>query len=393
VEGRNLRYLNALPRFILNLPKKWRVCIVILSILLSQALFILLPRPLQNPGLFTIPVVIIAWIGRRYGTFLAIVSFTILTWIYYAIITHKLLLSQIVFNSFILNNCILLIIGLLISSQRNSFEKAEEQQHQFARAYEQEQQLNKAKDQFIQNVNHELRTPLTALSGYLELLLEHNDYFANETRASFLRNAVLSCEELQLLVNSILDTLQINNDPMPVPLTDLPLAPIIREIIQRADPRWRLQEKVQLEIPEEIRVQAHPQYLRQILRNLLSNAVKYAPDAQRILINARKIEKPLAAKPEICISIRDFGPGIPLAEISQLFGQFVRLQRDTMGVVRGTGLGLYICQQLTEAMSGSISVKSSGIPGEGCCFYIMLLAAAPLPLSLSPTQEHTPVTN
>src|SRR5258707_14988990 len=66
---------------------------------------------------------------------------------------------------------------------------------------------------------------------------------------------------------------------------------------------------------------------------------------------------------------------IPPAEIPMLFGKFVRLKRDVVGPVRGTGLGLYICKQLVEAMGGRIWVESSGIAGEGSRFYFTLPAA------------------
>src|SRR5262249_47727437 len=76
--------------------------------------------------------------------------------------------------------------------------------------------------------------------------------------------------------------------------------------------------------------------------------------------------------PEVCISVQDAGPGIPADEIPLLFGQFVRLQRDLSGPVRGIGLGLYISRQLVEAMGGRIWVESSGISGQGSRFCFTL---------------------
>ena len=60
-----------------------------------------------------------------------------------------------------------------------------------------------------------------------------------------------------------------------------------------------------------------------------------------------------------------------------LFGKFVRLKRDLVGSVRGTGLGLYISKQLVEAMGGNIWVESSGVAGEGSRFSFTLPRAVP----------------
>jgi len=75
--------------------------------------------------------------------------------------------------------------------------------------------------------------------------------------------------------------------------------------------------------------------------------------------------------------VQDAGPGIPPEEIPLLFEKFVRLKRDLAGPTRGTGLGLYLCKQLVEAMGGSIWVESSGRIGEGSRF-CFTLPASPL---------------
>jgi len=75
---------------------------------------------------------------------------------------------------------------------------------------------------------------------------------------------------------------------------------------------------------------------------------------------------------EVCIKVKDEGPGILPDQIPLLFGQFVRLPRDLAGSVRGSGLGLYISKSLVEAMGGRIWVESAGIPGEGSKFCFTL---------------------
>lgn len=372
-----MRYIQTLSRFLLNLPAALRLWIAILCTIISQALFILLSPIAQNPCILAIPIVVSAWFYRRRGALLTLAVLASATWIFYHISRwpYSSGPSRQFTVSFIIGILALLVTGLLVSSRRDLFERVEESERKLARAYEEEQRLHQAKSLFIQHVNHELKTPLTSLSGCLDLLLEQNDLFDAETRASFLQQAVSSCEELQILTSNILESLQIDQG-QPPPVREMILASTVREVIHQTDPRWQLEKRARLDISEDLRALAYPQYLRLLLRNLLSNAVKYAPGEEPILINARRLDSSSAMKPEICVSVKDWGPGIPEGEMQQIFGQFVRLRRDILGQVRGSGLGLSISKQLVEAMGGRIWVESSGIPGEGSCFSFTLPAVS-----------------
>jgi signal transduction histidine kinase len=240
---------------------------------------------------------------------------------------------------------------------------------------EQQQQLNDIKEQFILNVNHELRTPLTAVYGYLELLLEHAGQLNTSTQTTFLKNAMFSCEELQLLVNNVLDTMRIGNYRENLYMEELSVAELVHGEIEHFDPRKQQDHNIRMDIPEHLFVRANGQYVRQVLRNLLSNAIKYTPENSPIVVSAGLYGTTVQVNhpsPEVCVRVKDYGPGIPPESIHRLFGQFVRLERDVSGKVRGTGLGLYVSKQLIEVMGGQIWVESTGIPGEGSCFFFTL---------------------
>jgi signal transduction histidine kinase len=82
----------------------------------------------------------------------------------------------------------------------------------------------------------------------------------------------------------------------------------------------------------------------------------------------------------VLFSVRDEGLGIPTEEQSRVFEKFYRLDPEMTRGVGGTGLGLYICNELVGRMGGHIWLES--VPGEGSTFLFELPAvAAVAPLS------------
>jgi signal transduction histidine kinase len=367
---------DVLPRFLLKLPLFSRLSVAFGSVLCSLIVFMYVPLMTRNPIIFIIPMTLVAWLFRRKGVFLSIFCSSIVVWIYYGSLQKKVFLPFFpTVLYFIICIFSLLIMGLFISSQRHTFDLSDRMRQQLFIAYEQQQNLNQVKDQFLQNINHELRTPLTAIYGYLELLLVHNEQLNSELRITFLEHAMQSCDELQLLINNVLDSMGMNNEKQRVRIEELAVIDIVMEVLERFDPKTLQEHLINIDIPHYIVVRANAQYTRQVLRNLLSNAFKYAPVDTPITISAKlyghKVQQTHPA-PEICIVVKDVGPGIPDDEKPLLFGQFVRLQRDTSGRVRGSGLGLYLSKQFVEMMAGKIWVESEGIPGKGSSFCFTL---------------------
>ncbi len=256
--------------------------------------------------------------------------------------------------------------------------RLEEQARELSIAYQRQRQANELKDQFLLNVNHELRTPLTELHGYLELLHLHRDSLDAELQSTFLSHALHGSEELQRMVNTVLNALETRSAEEMLHWEELSVSSVVQGAIDLFEPQKRQSYLLHLVISTTLTVRADRQYLHQVLCNLLSNAFKYAPPQTAIEIGACHTQHTdtqyTDAPSHVLFWIKDNGPGIPPEDIPLLFEKFVRLKRDQVGSVRGTGLGLFISKQLVEAMGGRIWVESSGVSGEGSCFYFTLPA-------------------
>lgn len=274
-------------------------------------------------------------------------------------------------------DCFFAVIGWLVSrTARASLASA---QH----ALQREQELVKLKDQFIVSANHELRTPIMALYGNIEFLMALGGR-ANAEQANKLMQRALNAGDIVLgLLNTIFEA-SVTEASLPcLSLHPVTLAPLIKATLETFDPREigeptlavaeYTTRAITLECPPTLTVQADEKRLRQVFLNLLTNALKYSPSGSPISIHAALVQD---AAHMVRITVRDYGLGVPPAEAPKLFQQFVRLERDVAGTVRGTGVGLYLCRTLVEAMGGRIGVASSGVPGEGSAFYFTLPLAA-----------------
>jgi signal transduction histidine kinase len=272
------------------------------------------------------------------------------------------------------------------------------------RAREREHELAALKDQFIVDANHELRTPIMALYNNLEVLAALSERGTPDQRARILQRALASGDAVLRLLHNVLDTSALEGKAPRLDLKAVAVEPLVRGVLETFDPREigepGLQageyeaRAVNVHIAPDLLMWADEGRLRQILINLLSNALKYSSPGTPIDISASvrsapRLERRLLAAPfrasngaaeasaaeQIEISVRDRGLGVPPRDVPKLFNRFVRLERDIAGTVRGTGVGLYMCRMLVEAMGGHIWVESSGAPGEGSTFSFLLPAA------------------
>jgi signal transduction histidine kinase len=278
----------------------------------------------------------------------------------------------------IISTLVVLFIGLvgsayprLLSSLEEQTAAARENAHLYTElrvAYARLNELDQLKDAFIRTASHELRTPLTIVQGYLELLrlLDDADLKA---RHEFLDKACRACEELVVLQANIMDANRIDFDRVRLYCTPIVLKDIVKAMSELFEPLvLQNRHNLEVDVDKSIVVLADEVRLKQILHNLISNALRYSPAQTLIRIGAKRdLEERKAI-----VQVIDQGLGIPPNMQSMIFDRFVRLERDMHGMIRGSGLGLYITRQLVEAMGGTITVESTGIENEGSTFTFTL---------------------
>ncbi|HEY2290099.1 MAG TPA: HAMP domain-containing sensor histidine kinase [Thermoanaerobaculia bacterium] len=213
-------------------------------------------------------------------------------------------------------------------------------------------EMIRARDQLLLDVSHELRSPLTRMKVALELLP------AGDKR----QRIAADVAEMEAMITELLE-LERLREGRGLRRERRDLVPLLREVtesFQDRSPGARF-----VTTAAEIQAEVDGDKIRAVLRNLLENAVKYSlSDNLPIVVAVQEDEG------EITIRVTDDGPGIPEADLANLFEPFYRVDRSRSKKSGGYGLGLSICKRIVEAHGGSI-VAANDIP-RGATFTLTL---------------------
>ncbi len=394
-----LQKVHLLPLSWLNFSLSKRLLILAFSYWLGIGGLWLFFPPTHNGTTMFLPIVCACWLFRYRGLFLSLVLNGVAFQLTYLLLLRGMLSDQAFAEGAFIGFGTSLGIGLVVCWLRTTVELlhrarqhalaieqerllALEAERHLTLAYEHQRKTNELKDQILLHVSHELRTPLTVLGSFLELLQKYFEELGPAERIQVLTQALTSYEELVGLVNRVLDAVTITGGFPAAHCEAVSIHQVVQEVLAHLDPQNVQAYTIHLQVNEQVLVWADPQYLYRVLQNLLSNVFKYVPT--RTVISIETLQPtPFSL---VCLSVQDAGPGIPPEELPLLFEKLVRLKRDLAGPTRGTGLGLYICKHLVEAMGGHIWVESSGSMGEGSRFCVTL---PPFTAQDSVNKEHS----
>ncbi|SKB08995.1 ATP-binding protein [Aeromicrobium choanae] len=238
-----------------------------------------------------------------------------------------------------------------VMADRSRARVAEIERHRLAEA-------DRTRTALLAAVSHDLRSPLAAVKASVASLRSTTVTFSPDDRAALLETIEESTDRLTALVTNLLDMSRIHTGAVTAHPTEVALARAVRAAVVPLEH----DERITIEVPDDVSVLADPGLLERVLANICENALKYtAPDAG-IRIDAATVGD------RVTLRIADTGPGIGDGDLERIFAPFQRLG-DVPGK-DGVGLGLAVARGLTEAMGGTITTEPT--PGGGLTFSIDL---------------------
>jgi signal transduction histidine kinase len=208
--------------------------------------------------------------------------------------------------------------------------------------------LEDVRARVITTVSHELRTPVSAIYGAARTL-ERFDDIDEGVRGQLLDVIGAESARLARITDDILTTESLASGIVTLTPEPLDAREAVASAVTAAAARSPHELQIRTEMPdEEVRLEADPGRLQQVLTNLLDNALKYSTRDTEVAVRL------VRDNGTVRIAVEDTGIGIPEDAREQIFQRFYRVDPYLTGGVGGSGLGLYICREIVEAMGGSI---------------------------------------
>ncbi len=209
-------------------------------------------------------------------------------------------------------------------------------------------------------ISHDLRAPLTVINGCAEVALDSWPDLDDYSRRTFMGKVQVAGLSLEEMLEETLTLSAVEADGLQTHASSVRLDRAVADVLGALDQPL---SGVDLSSLGPVVARVDRQQLRHMLTNLVTNAVKYgaAPYAVHTRVVDRQVE----------VALADSGPGVPADFVPRLFDRYTRSEEARRGDQRGTGLGLYLVQELARANGGSVH-HEAGPGGRGSRFVLRL---------------------
>ena len=228
--------------------------------------------------------------------------------------------------------------------------------HDFDLMADKIQKLLLSQTRLLGDISHELRSPLARLVVAHDLAFHHAATGDREAVDDDLQRIGNEAQRLDALIEQLLALARFETQDQSHAarqIMEVNLSHLLHQIAKDADFEARGQNK-QIEVTrcDDCTIKGETELLQRALENVVRNALRYTAENSAVLLSLR-------CEDDAVITVRDHGPGVPEAELQNLFLPFYRLTEARERQSGGTGLGLAITQRAVVAHGGTVQAHNA----------------------------------
>lgn len=218
--------------------------------------------------------------------------------------------------------------------------------------------VNSTKDKFFSIISHDLRGPVTSFQSLTRLFSHYNKLGQSDKIERLCTKVDQSVDTLNHLLENLLDWSLSQTNGIQCFFEKIILKDFLKNIVELYQTTISSKEiELNLEIPDDIQINADHHTLATVLRNLISNSIKFTPRKGSIHISAS------TEHDRVIVHIRDTGVGMDCKKLASVFQ--LQGERSSCGTEKekGTGLGLVLVKEFVKLNNGHLAIESSPTAG------------------------------
>lgn len=213
------------------------------------------------------------------------------------------------------------------------------------------------KADLITNVSHDIKTPLTSIINYVDLIRREN--IENEKVKGYIEVLDSKSQRLKQLTDDLVEASKISSGNIALELEKINLVELVNQTLGEFSEKFEQKRLVPIlnNGIGSVAIEADSRRMWRVVENLFNNIFKYAMEGTRVYLEMSELEE-ADAKSYVVFSIKNISAQPLNMDARDLTERFIR--GDVARSTEGSGLGLSIAKNLTEAQRGCFDIQLDG---------------------------------
>jgi len=244
-------------------------------------------------------------------------------------------------------------INLISRNLKNTLESLNKKNEELTNLYNDQSKQVSLKKQLVSSISHELKTPLMIMQITIQGILD--GVIPEETQEKELLNVVDEINKSSIMIQDLLQIYRLDDVDSKLELSEFNLSNIVKYFIDDFENVINsFSFELDLNIKEDIVVEADMKLIKRVISNFFTNAIKYSPEGQKIYIEVSEDDN------RAYFELINYGAKIAKTDLENIWIPFFRTNKSEPQKLetKGSGIGLYLVSEILKAHECTFGIEN-----------------------------------